>query len=97
MSGRNWDRVRQRDMVRRHGTDSIREADIPSALRPKRKMLEGQEAIFAAARWLVQNRQRLRDESRHWLPEMQREFPGMTAKQCIEALQHANAAEQKGR
>lgn len=58
-------------------------------------MTETEQAIFAAARWYVENRESIRDRHGHAVPELRNRF-GLTPAQAIEAIRHANAAEQKG-
>lgn len=54
-----------------------------------------EQSIFAAARWYVENRVSIRDRRGHAVPELTSRF-GLSAKQAIEAIRHANAAEQRG-
>ncbi|MFC3207393.1 hypothetical protein [Aquamicrobium soli] len=54
-----------------------------------------EQAIFAAARWYVANRETIRQRQGHVVPELRNRF-GLTPRQAIEAIRHANAAEQKG-
>jgi len=54
-----------------------------------------EQAIFAAARWYVMNRESIQSRHGHPVPELRTRF-GLTPRQAIEAIRHANAAEQKG-
>lgn len=54
-----------------------------------------EQSIFAAARWYVENRGSIRRRRGHAVPELRNRF-GLTVKQAIEAIRHANAAEQRG-
>lgn len=54
-----------------------------------------EQSIFAAARWYVENRQALRDRGGHVVPELRARF-NLTNRQAVEAIRHANAAEQRG-
>ncbi|MEJ6783759.1 hypothetical protein [Aminobacter sp. Piv2-1] len=108
MSGRNWTKNRQRQLVRDRGVEAagareISEADIERAVlgdtrglprtpTPAKKLPQGLRAIETAAKWLVANRQRLRDEGRNPVPELQREF-GLSRKEACAAISRANEAE----
>lgn len=54
-----------------------------------------QQSIFAAARWYVENREAIQNRLGHPVPELRNRF-GLTARQAIEAIRHANAAECRG-
>lgn len=54
-----------------------------------------QQSIFEAARWYVENRESIRERRGHAVPELRSRF-GLSAKQAIEAIRHANAAECRG-
>jgi len=50
------------------------------------------EVVLAAARWLVENREKLRRSGRRAIPVLQDQF-GLSCRQAVEAIRHANAAE----
>lgn len=93
MTGRrNWSRDRERQIVRDRGVDSVADMGVrfvPSAPRSKRS---GWGSITAATRWLIENRQRLRDEGRHPVVELRREF-GLKTKDACEAIRLASEAD----
>ena len=83
-------RVNMRRQLHQQGTENVHEADEPFGFRkPKKKMPEGEAAIAAASLWLIENRDRLRDEGRHPVPELRRVF-GLSAKEATEAIRRAN-------
>lgn len=93
MTGRrNWNRDRERQIVRDRGVDSVADMGVrfvPSAPRSKRS---GWGSVTAATRWLIENRQRLRDQNRHAVPELIREF-GISTRQACEAIRAAHDEE----
>jgi hypothetical protein len=83
--------------MRARGAEAANGADVPFGVgRSRPRLRVGYGDVLAAARWLVENRQALRDAGKNPIPALQREF-GLTSKQCVEAIRHANAAEQRGR
>jgi hypothetical protein len=55
-----------------------------------------EQAIFGAARWYVENREAIMHRHGHPVPELRTRF-GLTPRQAIEAIRHANAADLRGR
>lgn len=80
----NWDRNSARRLIDQRGDVPARCSDRP--YEPLRhRFRAGYGDVNAAARWLTENRQRLRDEGRNPVPELQREF-GLSSKQACEAI-----------
>lgn len=97
MTRQKWDRIDERKRMRSRGVEDVKGGDLPFGLaRQKPALRKGYGDVRAATQWLVENRQRLRDEGRHPVAELQREF-GITAKQCVEAIRSANVADHRGR
>ncbi|TPJ28030.1 hypothetical protein [Mesorhizobium sp. B2-7-2] len=93
MSGRRFDKAHQQRILHRQGTESAHGGDVPfGLLGTTPRLRSGYGNIEAAARWLAENREGLRQEQRHPVPELRREF-GLTAKQACEAIRQANELE----
>lgn len=97
MTDRDWGKDRSRQQMRRQGIDDISDQSarrvISSA--PQRS---GYGDVTAAARWLLQNRRRLRKEGKHVVPVLRAEF-GISTKEACQAIKECNlmAAEVSGR
>ncbi len=94
MSGRNWDRDRSRQLVRDRGVDKVADMGVHRIPPPARTKRAGYGSVAAAARWLITNRQRLRDEHRHAVPELIVEF-GLSTKEACEAIRTAHEQERR--
>lgn len=92
MTSRDWQKAGRRKITAAHGTESIRSADLPSIPRRGRDPRPAKDPVSKATHWLVQHRQRLRDEGRNPVPELQREF-GLSRKEACAAISRANEAE----
>lgn len=80
----NWNRDSERRQIDQRGTTPARVPDRPYEA-PRHRFRPGYGDVVAAARWLTENRQRLRDEGRNPVPELIREF-GLSTKQACEAI-----------
>lgn len=88
VSGRDWNKDRARQQMRRQGVDDISDQSARRVIPPALKH-RGYGDVNAAARWLLENRQRLRDEGKHFVPVLQAEF-GLSTKEACAAIQECN-------
>jgi hypothetical protein len=80
----NWGRNSARRQIDQRGMMRASSPDRPYEV-PRHRFRPGYGNVEAAARWLTENRQRLRDEGRNPVPELQHEF-GLSSKQACEAI-----------